>query len=369
MIFFTEQLIKNKQELINSLQKEINLNNIFIHYQRYKESMLENTIKLMSSPSYLVNQEDKDTLENILESYKNSLKLSENNIHSLKDLSDLFESIKQMNDEEILSKLEEFNAKVFETNDVLLKNNSEILHTLELDLPKNISCEVILKNENEIENTTNISDSIDTSSKDNPTENLESNTESTINVDSTSNIVMDSNTKVEPTSSTLENKVQKIKDNSKPDSNCSTLKNFKENTLVISEKTKKVFLPYNLNCIEDLLKNNPSKYSNLENVIEKEFTLPLEQFKSPSISRFREAFKLVRNKENGSFKESLDLAMELFFNYNLHPAIISACKNLDELDIYLDYLSDNETEKFNCFNIEFEAMPALVKHISKHKMN
>ncbi len=341
MIFFTEQLIKNKNELIDSIQKELNLNNIFIHYQKYKESILANTIKTISSPSYVVNPEDKDTLENILESYKNSLNLSKNNIHSIEDLSALFESIKQMNDE-------------------------EILHTLELDLPKNISCEVILKSE--IEDTDNISDSMDSTSKDSAT-NLESNSESTINVDSASNIVIDSNAKVEPTSSTLENKVQKIKDNSKPESNCSNLKNFKENTLVISEKTKKVFLPYNLNCVEDLLKNNPSKYSNLENVIEKEFTLPLEQFKSPSLSRFREAFKLVRNKENGSFKESLDLAMELFFNYNLHPAIISACKNLDELDIYLDYLSDNETEKFNCFNIEFEAMPVLVKHMSKHKMN
>lgn len=367
MIFFTEQLIKNKNELIISIQKEINLNNIFIHYQKYKENLLANTIEMITSPSYVVNPEDKDTLENILESYKNSLNLSKNNIHSIEDLSALFESIKQMNDEEILDKLEDFNAKVLETNDVLLKNNSEILHTLELDLPKNISCEVIL--ENEIENTANVSVSIDSSSEDNLTEKLESNTESTINVDSTSNIVMESNTKIEPTSSTLENKVQKIKDTQKPESNCSTLKNFKENTLIISEKTKKVFLPYNLNCIESLFKNNPNKYSNLENVIEKEFTLPLEQFKSPSISRFREAFKLIRNKENGSIKESLDLAMELFFNYNLHPAIISACKNLDELDIYLDYLAENETEKFNCFNIEFEALPTLVKHISKHKMN
>ena len=48
MIFFTEQLIKDKQELINSLQKEINLNNIFIHYQRFKENLLSNTIKVVA---------------------------------------------------------------------------------------------------------------------------------------------------------------------------------------------------------------------------------------------------------------------------------------------------------------------------------
>ena len=141
MIFFTEQLIKDKQKLINSLQKEINLNNIFIHYQRFKENLLSNTIKMISSPSYLVNPEDKDALESVLESYKSSLSLSKNNIRSIENLSALFEAIKQMNDEDILKKIEEFNTKVFETNDVLLKNNKEILHTLELDLPKNISCD------------------------------------------------------------------------------------------------------------------------------------------------------------------------------------------------------------------------------------
>lgn len=53
--------------------------------------------------------------------------------------------------------------------------------------------------------------------------------------------------------------------------------------------------------------------------------------------------------------------MELLFNYNLHPAIISACKNIDELDIYLDYLENNETDKFNCFNIKFEIAPSISK--------
>lgn len=366
MIFFTEQLIKDKNELINSIQKEINLNNIFIHYQRYKESILANTIKMISSPSYVVNPEDKDSLKTVLESYENSLKLSESNIHSIENLSALFESIKQMKDEELLKKLEEFNSKVLETNDILLKNNAEILHTLELDLPKNVSCEVLLKSEDNDTKTSEESNNTKTITQDTSTESCSENTQIE---DTTSNIIVETNTKVEPGTSTLENKIKETENNSKPESNCSSLKDFKENTLVISEKTKKVFLPYNLNCIEDLLKNNPSKYSNLENVIEKEFTLPLEHFKSPSLSRFREAFKLVRNKENGSIKESLDLAMELFFNYNLHPAIIPACKNLDELDIYLDYLAENETEKFNCFNIEFESLPTLVKHVSKHKMN
>ena len=135
-----------------------------------------------------------------------------------------------------------------------------------------------------------------------------------------------------------------------------------ENTLIISEKTKKVFLPYDYSSVEEVFINNPSKYSSIEDIIKTDFVLPLEQFKFPSISRFREAFKLMRYKENSSFKEALDLSFELLFNYNLHPAIISACRNLDELDIYLDYLADNETHKFSCFKIIFEVAPTLSKH-------
>ena len=98
-------------------------------------------------------------------------------------------------------------------------------------------------------------------------------------------------------------------------------------------------------------------------VIENEFTIPYSNVKNPSFSRFKEAFRLVKNKEQKSIKEAFDLGMELLFNYNLHPAIISACKNIDELDIYLDYLENNETDKFNCFNIKFEIAPS--KFISK----
>ena len=70
----------------------------------------------------------------------------------------------------------------------------------------------------------------------------------------------------------------------------------------------------------------------------------------------------MKKKENGSIKDAFDLGMELLFNYNLHPAIITACKNLDELDIYLDYLENNETDKFDCFKIVFEIAPIVVKN-------
>ena len=134
-----------------------------------------------------------------------------------------------------------------------------------------------------------------------------------------------------------------------------------ENTLIVSETSKKVTLPYKLSEVQELFENSAGKYSSIDEVIDEKFTLPIETFKNPFISRFKEAFKLMRNKEKSSFTESIELGVELMFNYNLHPAIISACKNLDELDIYLDYLEDGETNKFDCFKVVFQLPPAIIK--------
>ena len=133
----------------------------------------------------------------------------------------------------------------------------------------------------------------------------------------------------------------------------------RENTLVISQTKGKVFLPYYINDLEKLWENNTNK--NINEIIEENYTVPLEQYKVPFISRFKEAFKLAHTTEKKSIKYAFDLGSELLFNYNLHPAIISACRNLDELDIYLDYLDTNETDKFDCFNIIFEIPPILLK--------
>lgn len=136
----------------------------------------------------------------------------------------------------------------------------------------------------------------------------------------------------------------------------------KENTLIISETTGKVILPYYISELENIKSNSENK--TYEEIIQENYTLPLEQFKTPFVARFREAFRLVHSKEQRSVKAAFDLGTELIFNYNLHPAIIAACRNLDELDIYLDYLESNETEKFDCFNIIFEIPPVISKRKS-----
>lgn len=134
-----------------------------------------------------------------------------------------------------------------------------------------------------------------------------------------------------------------------------------ENTLVISEIDNKVILPYTIEDLNNELSSNPDKYKNLEDIIETLYTKPFKYYANNSLMRFKEAFKLVRERENGSFYQALDLAFELFSNYNLHPAVITACKNLNELDIYLSCLEYNELDDFHFFKTIFKFRPAKLK--------
>lgn len=131
-------------------------------------------------------------------------------------------------------------------------------------------------------------------------------------------------------------------------------------TLVISEEDGKVYLPYTKDEIkEEMIQNKGSKISEL---IEQKYILPLDKYKNSMRARFREGYNLMYKKEGKSKKSAFFLGLELMFETNLHPAIISACKNLEELDIYLDCLEDNELEKFSCFKIIYKSLPTLRKN-------
>lgn len=138
-----------------------------------------------------------------------------------------------------------------------------------------------------------------------------------------------------------------------------------ENTLTISETSGLVTLPYKVADLKKALRNEPEKYASLSDVILSQYTVPLRDYRFSAISRFKEAYKLVINKEHGSKKEALSLATELLTNYNLHPAVITACKNLNELDVYLSCLEFNELEDFHFFKIVYEALPVMVKKNKK----
>lgn len=128
-------------------------------------------------------------------------------------------------------------------------------------------------------------------------------------------------------------------------------------TLIISEKSGYVYLPFKVSDLNSEYIEKKNKYSGLVDLVNKEYTIPIGRYKNSVTSRFKEAYLLMTNKEKSSALSGLELGLELAFNYSLHPAIISACKNLDELDEYLDALESKDLSQFNSFKVSFELMP------------
>ena len=133
-------------------------------------------------------------------------------------------------------------------------------------------------------------------------------------------------------------------------------------TLLISEIQEKVFFPYSGKEIEELLSNNPEKYNSVQDVINENFIRPIKDFKDLHRSRAKETFILLTQRENYSGLEALDLTIEMFRKRYLHPAIIAACRTLNELNVYLDCLEKNELDDFKIFNIKYEVYPMKVKN-------
>lgn len=133
--------------------------------------------------------------------------------------------------------------------------------------------------------------------------------------------------------------------------------------LKISEKDKKVYLPYSAKELSEYLSRYPEQYSSLDDVIEKEFILPSDFYlKHPVVARFREAYTLIRDRESKSVLDAIKFSVDLMFRYNLNPAIIAACKTQEQLENYLSCLDGNKLDEFSDFEIIFELNPLNVSN-------
>lgn len=133
-------------------------------------------------------------------------------------------------------------------------------------------------------------------------------------------------------------------------------------TLLISELQNKIFLPYKAEEVEEILNQEGSKYISAQEVIDNVFTKKFSHYKNQFTARFRESVELITKRENMSLLDGANLGTELFGKRYLHPAIISACKNLDELNVYLDCLDKNELDDFKIFEIKYEIPPMVRKN-------
>lgn len=131
------------------------------------------------------------------------------------------------------------------------------------------------------------------------------------------------------------------------------------NVLIISQVQNKVFLPYKVSDLKRKYKEKNNKFKSIQDMISTEYVVPLNKYKNPVISRFKEAYALMRDKEDATFSEALDLALEVTFKSNLNPAVITACNNLSELDQFLDCLEENKLDKFNIFKVEYEGLLSI----------
>jgi len=148
-------------------------------------------------------------------------------------------------------------------------------------------------------------------------------------------------------------------DNKKPTAEAGEEKNSKDNgVLIISEKKRKVYLPYKYKVLQAYITKYPKQYKSEEDVIQKEFIHPIDSYmRFPSVERFKQAYSLIRDKEAKPFIEALKYGLDMMFKAKLNPAIIAACSSQEELERYLHCLEKNKLSEFKDFEIRFEINP------------
>mgnify|MGYP007101884976 CR=1 FL=1 len=130
------------------------------------------------------------------------------------------------------------------------------------------------------------------------------------------------------------------------------------NILLVSERWKRVYLPYSESEVNLYLEQYPDDYQSFRDVVRKEFTLPLDYYiRHPIIARFREAYSLIRDREAKSIIDAFKYAMNIMAKHELNPVIIAACKTQSQLEDYLECLSKNKLGDFKSFEIKFEIAP------------
>ena len=128
--------------------------------------------------------------------------------------------------------------------------------------------------------------------------------------------------------------------------------------LRVSERQRRVYLPYTKSEVQEFLENYPDEYKTARDVIEQEFISDISIYnKHPVLARFREAYSLSRNKEMKSAIDSLKFAMDMMFRSDINPTIIAAVKSQKQLDTYIECLENNKLENFKYFTIIFEVNP------------
>lgn len=128
-------------------------------------------------------------------------------------------------------------------------------------------------------------------------------------------------------------------------------------TLLISEKQGKIFLPYTVNDLEQYLEEYPDEYKSLSDVVNQEYIVSIDKYRHQSISRFKEMYCLMRDVEMKSVIESFKKAVEVMFDTRINPTIIAACRTEEQVNNYIYCLERNDLDSFKDFKIVFDVAP------------
>lgn len=315
MIFLTNDILQNREKLENVLKGEIDYIDSLINLQIKQQDTISNYMNVFfSSPEY-INIETVDELKKFSIEFKENLSTTTQNIELLSSYKKDLENLSQIQDNSIdTNHINEASANIHKK---VLLSISEVETSLQ-EFSKEF-CKY-----NATKETTN--------------DDYENESIKFINQKNfveTSTLNKDTDTKP-------------LFDTSIP-----------ENTLLISEKSNLIYLPYTNEELRKLKDTHPD--ASIDAIINKYYTRKAKDYRNPPIARFKEAYKLVRNKEKMSIIDASNLGLELCFKSNLHPAIISACRSINELDEYLGCLEHNRTDKFCGFHVKFDITPTLVK--------
>ena len=124
-----------------------------------------------------------------------------------------------------------------------------------------------------------------------------------------------------------------------------------EKELIIKKSLGIAILPYSISDLDELFLDDPEKYSSIQDIIDQEYTVQLKDFENSSITRYKEAFKLAKDKSNYTFSQAANFAKKLLIENEVTSLIIASCRTVEELEFYIECLNNNKLDNFHYFKI------------------
>ena len=316
------------ENIINNEIKE--LNNVLTQQRQLKKTLLLYLEKISEGIYNSLNPKDTNQIHTFLENIQRCFDRLKENISKIIELKEYLDSISKTNQYEDLDFLN-YNNRCSELMEKINYDNSTYYSFMDsLFAYINVTFpEITVDNNIEQKKMSELY-------------------KSQITIDELFNEDQESNNEQEAvvsedTTSTEENKEEVQSQDVTEESNDS-----EERVLFISYKENYAILPYSTQDLERYFSDNPEKYSSLQDIIDKEYTISLENYTS---SIYDECISVAKKSPDYNTLKAIKFANNAKRIENANPLVIKACRNLDEVEKYLDCLENNTLDSFDLFKI------------------